>query len=122
MAAGTAIYEALPLKSASKNASPFDKPKKYASIIAILALNIGINIAKNIKKEPSFLSSYILFAATSPISSKKKANIPLNKAPNNGSIEVQPLSPVKIPINKAPINKNTEGFKKASLRLDVPAE
>ena len=49
MAAGTAIYEALPLKSASKNASPFDKPKKYAKAIAILALNIGINMAKKIK-------------------------------------------------------------------------
>ena len=60
MAAGTAIYEALPLKSASKNASPFDKPKKYASIIAILALNIGIKKKKNIKKENAIIDAIVL--------------------------------------------------------------
>ena len=40
IAAGTAIYEALPLKSAKRNASPFESWKKYANVSATEALNI----------------------------------------------------------------------------------
>ena len=49
IAAGTAIYEALAARSASKNASPFVTSKKSANPIATQALKIGINIAKKIR-------------------------------------------------------------------------
>lgn len=76
IAAGTAMYEALAHKTEKRRALPWGMLMNRAISNPIPALNIGISMANATRKMPVFCKSLILLAATSPISSKKKVNMP----------------------------------------------
>ena len=62
--------------TANKRALPGDILINLDRKIPIRAFNTGIKIGNPMTKEPVFLKSSILLAATSPISKRKKVSIP----------------------------------------------
>ena len=107
MAAGAAMYDALPAKVASRTVPPGLRPITVPSRMPSPAAKIGMPTLKPIRKMPVLRRSPKWLAATRPISSRKRQSTPLNNWRKNGVSGSIPFGPAAQPTSRPPTSRTT---------------